>query len=65
MAFPTIIMHDRKIILLNGYVTRSCGDAERSEAFNVNDKERLQQAVAQNPDATAFGYLEGRWFPGA
>jgi hypothetical protein len=67
MAFPTIEIMGKKVILLSGYQRcRQIGYAKiKPRSFKVEALQKLWQSANENPDAVAFGYTAGKWVPGA
>jgi hypothetical protein len=61
MMSPTIELRGKKIILLTG----ATSNERTGQVANVEELERLVIAVHQNPDAVAFGCIQGRWVAGA
>jgi len=69
MALPKIVLRGRKIILLSGYNDRVRANADHSSdasrAVVVDAEDKLSQAALRNPDAVAFGYIQGEWIAAA
>ena len=65
MAFPTVIIQNRTVILLSGFDPPpgfpSVAIEEQTPAVFVVDWEQLVEAVKADCDGVAFGYTEGRW----
>jgi hypothetical protein len=64
MAYPTIKLRDRQIIVLSGFKTPT-DMAGRNGPPVVIDEIMLKAVATANRDAVAFGYVKGRWFPAA
>jgi hypothetical protein len=67
MAFPTVKIIGKKIILLSGYQRRPQTGSGRVKlgSIVIREMKELQQSAIKNPDAVAFGYTAGRWTPAA
>lgn len=61
MSFPKLDLDERKIILLSGFELQQ----EKQVPFTIRSKEELEKAVSKHRDAVAFGYVSGKWMPGA
>ncbi len=61
MAYPTIECSGRTIIVLD-HVEEilAAGETSRNESFD-----NICKAVRRHPDAVAFSYFAGSWFPAA
>jgi hypothetical protein len=64
MALPKICLFGKSIFLLSGYETRPTSYLTRGSTVVV-EKDKLRLAAELNPDAVAFGYVAGEWFPAA
>ena len=67
MAFPTIEIEGKKIVLLSGYQRSPQIGSTRVKpgAIEVEAPQKLRQSANENPDAVAFGYTAGKWIPAA
>ena len=66
MAFPTIEIMGKKVILLSGYQrSPQIGSTSKPRAIKIEAPQKLRQSANENPDAVAFGYTAGRWVPAA
>jgi hypothetical protein len=61
MAYPTINIGNKKIILLSGF-ERAYG---RDKTLAVTAEDRLEKATKRHHDAVAFGYVSGMWIAAA
>jgi hypothetical protein len=61
MSYPTINIHQKKVILLSGFERK--GGAKRP--FTIKSMDQLEQAAKKHRDAVAFGYVAGKWMPAA
>ena len=59
MACPSLILDDKKVILLSGF------ESEAGKLTAVTAKRELVQAAKQHREAVAFGYVAGKWRPAA
>jgi len=59
MACPTLIIDDKKVILLSGF------ESEGGKLTVVTAERELVNAAKQNREAVAFGYVAGKWRPAA
>lgn len=60
IMLATIEVEGKTVILLSG----ACVEAE-GEAAVIAEPEKLYAAARRDPDAVAFGYLQGRWIAAA
>jgi len=61
MAYPTVEVSGRTIIVL-----RSIDDGEtRDDRREKDGLCAVREAARRHPDAVAFGYFDGAWFPAA
>ena len=72
MAYPTLEVRGRRIILVSGYKRMDANERDsrsrsRGKAHEVAvlDWDRLVEAANANSDAVAFGYTAGRWVAAA
>jgi len=67
MAYPTVEIIGKKVILLSGYqrCTQVGLEKIKRDAVVIEEIGKLQQSASKNPDAVAFGYTAGRWIPAA
>ncbi len=72
MAFPTISVSDREIVLLNGFeLAHGAEPAEQGDVTSTHpgvvilDEVELLRSIRNDNDAVAFGYLAGRWVSAA
>jgi len=67
MAYPTVEIIGKTIILLSGY--QRCGQVGSEKiklgSIVIQEMKKLRQSASKNPDAVAFGYTAGRWIPAA
>jgi hypothetical protein len=64
VAFPTIKLKDRHIIVVSGF--RIATDASgRTDELVVIHETALKAVAAANKKAVAFGFVNGTWFPAA
>jgi hypothetical protein len=54
----------KSIFLASGFENRAT-PFEESSSTVVVEKDKLRLMVQLNPDAVAFGYVAGEWFPAA
>jgi hypothetical protein len=59
MAFPTLTIDEKKIILLSGFENRA------DKRVVITAREKLEEASKKHRDAVAFGYVSGKWIPAA
>jgi hypothetical protein len=59
MACPSLIIDDKKVILLSGF------ESEAGKLTAVTAKRELVKAAKQHREAVAFGYVAGKWRPAA
>ena len=64
MAYPTIKLRDRQIILVSGF-SRPTDTAGRRRPPVITDETMLKAVATANGEAVAFGYVKGKWFPAA
>lgn len=61
MAYPTLEVSGRTIIVLRPLAEDVAEDDRReTEAYGA-----VREAARRHPDAVAFGYFDGAWFPAA
>lgn len=61
MAYPTVEVSGRTIIVLH-----PIADCEtRNDRREKDDLCAVREAARRYPDAVAFGYFDGAWFPAA
>jgi len=65
MAYPTVDIIGKKIILLSGYQRYPQIDSVKLGSIKIQEMSKLRQSASKNPDAEAFGYTAGRWIPAA
>ncbi|MGE0055955.1 MAG: hypothetical protein AB7S74_17295 [Hyphomicrobium sp.] len=67
MAYPTVEIIGKKVILLSGYqrCTQVAFEKIKRDTVVIKEIGKLQQSASKNPDAVAFGYMAGRWIPAA
>jgi hypothetical protein len=68
MACPTVEFADRKLIVLIDTRLEPSIRPLRGRDLPLHSlpgSQQLKQAALQNPDAVAFGYTRGLWFPAA
>lgn len=69
MACPTIILGDRRLLILRGF--RECSSSSDVEIgaqlawHEIPAADQLKLVAERNPDAVVFGFLRGRWFAAA
>lgn len=64
MAFPTITLKDRHIIVVSGF--RIATDASgRTDELVIIHEAALKAVAAANKEVVAFGFVNGAWFPAA
>ena len=59
MACPSLIIDDKKVILLSGF------ESEAGKLTAVTAKQELLKAARQHREAVAFGYVAAKWRPAA
>jgi hypothetical protein len=59
MACPSLMIEDKKIILLSGF------ESEAGKLTAVTAKRELVEAAKEHREAVAFGYVAGKWRPAA
>jgi len=59
MAFPSITVDDKRVVLLSGF------KSEAGKRIAVTAKRELVEAARQHREAVAFGYVAGKWRPAA
>jgi hypothetical protein len=64
MALPRISLLGKSVFLLSGY-EHSAASCLKCGSTGVVEMDKLRQAAELNPDAVAFGYVAGDWFPAA
>ncbi len=64
MALPKICLLGKSIFILSGYENRTTSSLKPSSTVVV-EKDKLRLVVQLNPDAVAFAYVAGEWFPAA
>jgi len=62
MAYPTIDLNEKKIILLSGYHE---ADLDEGEEVSVVALEKLRRQAELHDDAVAFTFVFGKWVPAA
>lgn len=61
MAYPTLEVCGRTIIVLQPLeASETQGERHEKEAICA-----VREAARRHPDAVAFGYFDGAWFPAA
>jgi hypothetical protein len=67
MAYPTVEIIGKKIILLSGSQRCAQVGSEKIKlgSIVIQEMKKLRQSASKNPDAVAFGYTAGRWIPAA
>jgi hypothetical protein len=65
---PTVEITGRRVFLLSGF--RTLLKSHSSKRFmpgsiQIEDLGELRRSANKHPDAVAFGYVAGRWVPGA
>ena len=65
MALPKIALRGRKIILLSGYKRDRLKGATDDNVVSIASEEKLRKAAKRDPDAIAFGYVQGEWVASA
>ena len=65
MMCPTVVMVGKEVILLSGYrrLAETKTDGARAVSVKIQAIRKLRKSAGENPDAIAFGYVAGRWFP--
>ncbi len=58
MSYPTVNIDEGPIILLSGF-------EETARGLVITAKDGLEEAAKKHLDAVAFGYVSGKWVPGA
>lgn len=61
MSYPTIELHQKKVILLGGFEKTKGVD----RPVRVSEMPKLEEAARKNRDAVAFAYYLGKWIPAA
>ena len=64
MAFPTIKLSDRHIIVVSGFKMATKTSGKTNEPVIIHES-ALKAVAAANKEAVAFGYVNGAWFPAA
>ena len=67
MAYPTVEIIGKKIILLSGYerYPQIGSGSVKLGSIKIQEMSKLRQTASKNPDAVAFGYTAGKWIPAA
>ena len=67
MAFPTVEILGKKVILLSGYerFPQIASSKIKLGAIKIAALSDLRQSANENPDAVAFGYTAGKWVAAA
>ena len=66
MALPKVIVRDREIVLLSGFIQPGPRGRETPRSVLViRDEEKLRRSVLKDGDAVAFGYVAGKWIASA
>lgn len=65
---PTVEITGRRVFLLSGFRTLLKSQSSKRVipgSIQIEDLGELQRSANKHPDAVAFGYVAGRWVPGA
>jgi hypothetical protein len=65
---PTVEITGRRVFLLSGFRSALTSHSSKRAipgSIDIEDLGELQRSANKHPDAVAFGYVAGRWIPGA
>ena len=61
MMYPTLELHGKPVLILNGFGGSQGAFSAGAEPIDLIERAKLQICAANNPDAVAFTYFRGRW----
>lgn len=68
MTCPKLTLRGKTIFLLSGYrppPRLSKRGVDDNTLFRIEAEDKLREMAMRHPEAVAFGFVAGRWLPGA